>query len=260
MSTQALERHEPGEIQQARAPRSALDLIAMGMNDPTFDVGKLQMLVQLHREMQTDAARIEFAAAKARVQMAVPRVSKNGMIIIPGKDGKEGHRTPYALYEDIDKVLRPLLAEEGFSFSFDALADGQRIIVKLRVSHKLGHVEESSLPLAIDASGSKNATQAIVSTNSYGKRVLICNWANIITEGKDDDGAGQGAAPITDTQAMTLNDMMVKCQMSPGQKAKFFAHVKANTIEEITSGRFDQAKAALQRTIEFNQGAHDKAR
>lgn len=260
MATNALAVQEHGEIQQARAPKSALDLIAMGMSDPTFDVGKLQMLVQLHREMQADAARIEFAAAKARVQMTVPRVSKNGMIIIPGKDGKEGHKTPYALYEDIDKVLRPLLAAEGFSFSFDAVADGTRIIVKLRVSHKLGHVEESALPLAIDASGSKNATQAIVSTNSYGKRVLICNWANIITEGKDDDGAGQDGAPISDAQALTLNDMMLECKMSQQQKAKFFAHVKAETIEQITVGRFAQAKAALQRTIEFNRGAHDKAR
>jgi len=240
-----------------------MTVILQAAMDQTVDVNKMMALADLKIKMDQHAAEqrredavVEFAAAKSRVQMKVPRVAKNGMIKVPAKDGRSGHNTPYALYEDIDLVLRPIMAEEGFSFSFDAKAvEGGRIEISLIVSHKLGHSERSSIPLAIDSSGSKNATQAIVSTNSYGKRTLICNWANIVTEGKDDNGASIPSTPVSEEQARKIEDMIAACEMKPGQLVKFWAHMGVDAASKILAADFPKAMDALRATQSFNRGA-----
>jgi hypothetical protein len=238
----------PTAIEQHGAP-TALSLIQMGMSDPNFDVGKLAALVQMERDMRADAARVEFAAAKARIQNEVPRVAKNGRII-NHKTGQLQNR--YALYEDIDLVIRPLMAGEGFSISYDnPTSAGQAMTFTAKVSHRLGHSENMVLTLPRDESGSKNGTQGAVSTASYARRALLSMWANIITEGADDDGNG-GSKPIGEQQQMELQDLLAESGRTLDGLLKL-ANVK--TMGEILAKDYDVIKRGLVMAVSAKRNA-----
>jgi hypothetical protein len=238
------------EIERAdQGPPTALSLIQMGMSDPNFDVGKLQALVQMEREMRHDAAKVEFAAAKARIQNQVPRVAKNGKII--------NHKTNqlqnrYALYEDIDLVIRPLMAAEGFAISYDnPTSSAQGMTFTATVSHRLGHVEHMSMTLPPDASGSKNGTQGAVSTSSYARRALLSMWANIITEGADDDGNG-GSRPITESQVMEMQDLLDE---SGRTQEAFLKLANVKKMGDILAKDYDVLKRGLVMAVNAKRNA-----
>ncbi len=52
---------------------------------------------------------------------------RKGRIRIENKAGEVTQNTPYAKWEDIDKVVRPILSEHGFALSFKpgVAADGR---------------------------------------------------------------------------------------------------------------------------------------
>ncbi|MNE66080.1 ERF superfamily protein [compost metagenome] len=85
------------------------------------------------------------------------------------------------------------------------------------LSHRDGHRETTSILLPADATGSKNAVQAVASSVSYGKRYTAGALLNFTTTGEDDDG--QGAIPtqqpdepvITQRQAAQLDALLKKC-------------------------------------------------
>jgi len=97
----------------------------------------------------------------------------------------------FAHYEAIDKIVRPLVEAEGLTYGFDTVSiDGGRVGVTCIVSHVDGHEERfGPMPLAVDTTGAKNATQGAGSATSYGKRYTLCAAFNIVTDGADDDGS-----------------------------------------------------------------------
>lgn len=65
----------------------------------------------------------EFNAAFVRVSAKLPRVKRNGTIELPIRrnDTSESPRTKavaFARWEDIDRLIRPILAEEGMALAW----------------------------------------------------------------------------------------------------------------------------------------------
>lgn len=179
----------------AEKPRDLLEVIAQAVTDPRMDVEKMRALFELQRDIQRENAKIEFMAALARLQAKLPAINKDGRIMVAGLE-----RSRYAKLEDIDVVIRPLLAEEGFSLVFDEEEAGEHgIRFVMTLCHQAGHCEAKRLTVPVDKApvGSKGpirtAIQDAGSTVSYARRYLIKMHLNLIEKLEDNDGQGAEA-------------------------------------------------------------------
>jgi len=241
--TLEIQRQEPREL-------SPLQIIADAVRDPNVDPAKMRGLLDMRMEIVKYDAEVEFKAAMARVQSRVPRINKLGKIVVPAKDGKTGHQTPYALYEDIDDAIRPLIQEEGFSESFTAETTTLGTVWRCIVSHRAGHSETYSCPaLPPDQTGSKNQVQAVFSANSYAKRYLRTNIWNIITIGVDDDGRGAGY--LDKEQIRIVCDLLNEAAIYPedSRMKKFLEFAEADAVNHIQKHRFERCVNRLKATV-----------
>ncbi len=217
-----------------------LQVIERASRDSSVDVAKMQALLDMRERVVAWEAEREFKAALSRLQPRLPRITKQGTIVVPAKDGRTGHRTPYAKYEDINKAVRPLLAEEGFSVSYSFEGN----ICHCTLSHRDGHSKIGSTPpLPMDNTGSKNAVQAVGSMMAYAKRYALCNALDIVTVEQDDDAAATGY--LTEDQLNKVRDLILACDLSRDAERKFLELMDAPSVEQIQQSRFDAAMVAL---------------
>ncbi len=201
----ALELHNPNEQAVARREESPLEaLIVRGMNDPTFDVEKLERLMALMERKEAQSRKEAYDAALLRVQMKAPRIAQHGLM-----DRGAGGKIPYAKREDIDAVMRPIYQAEGFTVTWTGPTgdDGKIHVIGKFSAH--GHSETHEWICGPDASGGKTGPQAVSSTISYGKRQISKMVWDIIEEGLDKNGAKrEDVEPISQNQADDIRTRM----------------------------------------------------
>ena len=269
----------PNEIEAATAANGVarvedrtLDLILRAALDPAVSPEKMSALFDLHAKMADRAARLEFAAALARAQAKFPIVERNGKILVFSKTlreradregaqvlegAKPQQQTDYALYEDVVEAITKPLSEEGLSLSTKVktvpAGDSYRIIVVGILKHRDGWAEEAETPpLQHDATGSKNAVQAVKSSFSYGKRMVAEMLTNVVSRGDDDDGAHgievKEVETINDQQYADL-DTEITAQGSGtiGQFLKIFQIAK---LGDLPAEKYEAAMARLKKRRE----------
>jgi hypothetical protein len=192
MATQA----ESRELQHYEEPRQSPNFLAAILDaakDATVDATKVETMANLAVKLQDREREMEFNRSLVAAQLEMPVISKDGEIIINDKQGnfvrKQGK---FARYEDIDRVIRPILARHGLALRFEiGNAAESAVTVRPILTHANGYTERGeAMKLPADTSGSKNSTQAVGSATQYGKRYAACAMLNIVTEGVDDDGRG----------------------------------------------------------------------
>lgn len=173
------------------AQQQATQLLATIMQasrDPTVDAGKMKAMADLAMQLQDREAERRFRMAKHRAVLAMPKITKNGAIT--NKLGQVQSR--YSKFEDICRVCNPILAENNLIISFNVGHEGQMVTVQPILAYSDGDLayEEKGgeMVLAVDTTGSKNATQGAGSAASYGKRHSYKAMLNIIEDNEDDDG------------------------------------------------------------------------
>lgn len=216
-----------------------LGVIARAARDPNVDIDKMERLLQMQERVQDRIAKAAYFDALAVLQPDLPVITERGGI----KDRNGNIQSTYALWEDVNEAIRPLLAEHGFSLSFRVRRTDNEIIVTGVLAHRDGHSAETELSLPTDTSGSKNAVQAVGSSTSYGKRYTAFALLNITTQGEDDDGrkGGDGAA-VDDTQLVLLQGLASAVGADLQRFCKVF---KVNSLKEVPASRFEEAKDAL---------------
>lgn len=217
-----------------------LQSIMSAAKDPQVSVEKLERLFALHKEMRADQSRTSYKAALARVQAKLPRIAKAGHALVE-KEGRVVRDTPFARYEDIDLAVRPLLAGEGFAVSFNTRAGNGITVFVCELSHCEGHSEERSLPLPVDATGGKNAIQAMGSSVTYAKRYLLGMHLNIVTVGEDDDGAG-GSPIVSPNTAETIRAAL---EAAGGDAARFLKYMGVGGFEAIVEKDLPKARTFI---------------
>lgn len=155
-----------------------LSVISRAASDPNVDIDKMERLLQMHERMQAKQSEAEFAAALAEMQDALPSI---------GERGNAANRYTYALWEDINAAIKPILKQHGFALSFRTDCTKEAISVTGVLTHRSGHREETTISLPADGSGNKNAVQAVASSVSYGKRYTAGALLNLTSHGEDDD-------------------------------------------------------------------------
>ena len=212
-----------------------MDVVKLALSDPAVGPEKAREAFALFRDMERWDAEKQFTAALSRLQQRLPRIKKHGKIEFESKRTNTSQSTPYALFEDIDKAIRPMLDEEGFSIAFGtAPLEKGGLLVTATLSHKAGHSRTESMPLPFDTSGSKNSIQAVGSTLSYGKRYLVCAMLNIITEGEDDDG--RAISTLDEGQRQSIEDMLL--EMPAESRDHMLRAIGYDAVSDIQKGAF----------------------
>src|SRR5215831_3577372 len=179
----------------------------------------------MYERLKAKEAELAFNGAKGRIlkKLAGIKIVKNRPVLSDIDNGKQRDAVEafkYAPLEEIDKHLRPLLAEEEMDLSYsDEPCEDGGILVRGRLKHLPGgHYEDSFMPAPLDTTGGKSNVQAIGSTNSFLRRYVACNIFNIVVVGDDDDGTG---GTIDETQTKTIIELIKKAKVGP----KFLKYV-----------------------------------
>lgn len=168
----------PQDLSPAPAETAnVLAMISRAASDPQCDLDKMERLLNMHERMVERQARAEFAADLAAMQSELPSIGERG----------KADRYKFALWEDINQAIKPVMQRFGFALTFRTETDKSQITVTGVLSHKSGHREETSITLPADTSGSKNPVQAVGSSTSYGKRYTAGALLNLTSHGEDDD-------------------------------------------------------------------------
>ncbi len=232
--------------QLAQREPTVLEIIQQAVNSKV-DVDTLRGLFELQKDFMKMQAEQAFNAAMARLQVKLPQINKYG----------QGKNSKFAKLEDIDTIIRPLLGEEGFSFSFNEESSTDKTVTFVaKLSHEFGHSELKRLTVPMDTSATNQqgrsirpAIQDAGSTVSYARRYLIKMHLNIIETDEDNDGNDR--AVISPEQVREINTLLVDSQMNKERFLRLIAG--AESIEFILARDYKRAVDALQETIRMRQ-------
>lgn len=211
-------------------------MIERAARDPSVDIDKLERLMQMQERAIAREAKASFDAAMAELQPELPAIGERGKALVQGQV-----RYTFALWEDINTAIKPVLMKHGFALTFRTdFANG--ITVTGVLSHRAGHREETSITLPTDASGSKNAVQAVASSVSYGKRYTAGALLNLTSHGEDDDAYAAAVETITEEQGIKISEML---EATNSDKAKFLKWLKVERVSDIPAKSFDSVMATL---------------
>ena len=224
------------------SPPTVLALIERVALEPHADVEKLDRMMTMYERLKAKEAELAFNGAKGRIlkKLAGIKIVKNRPVLSDIDNGKQRGAVEafkYAPLEEIDKHLRPLLAEEQMDLSYSDEPCEGGILVRGRLKHLLsGHYEDSFMPAPLDTTGGKSNVQAVGSTNSFLRRYVACNILNIVVVGDDDDGIG---GTLDEAQTKTIVEMIKKAKVGP----KFLKYMRARSVEE--AGSLEAAVATI---------------
>jgi hypothetical protein len=183
-------------------PANTLAVIADAMKLPDFKPENMRALLDMHKEMVAEQARLDFIGSFHAMKRELPVINRDGKIVIVAKDasgrrpesgGRVQQSTPYATFENISRQIDPILDRNGFNLSHSVEPEpgGARIVVTSILEHVGGHSRVSRFPLPAETSGSKNNVQGWGSAISYGKRyntIMLLNIRTSAPEDRDTDG------------------------------------------------------------------------
>jgi hypothetical protein len=231
MIVERVERPAPAE--------SFAQFLMEAMRDPNIPSDKLQIMLQMRREVLADQAKEAYQRAFAEFSAEMPAIERDGMVDL-GKG-----RYPFATYEQMDKLLRPLLSKHGLSLQFwSSEAESRDIIVVHGALIGHGWQRESVYPVPPDTGPGRNALQARGSAQSYAKRYIADLLCNIVRKGKDDDGRGAIETLIDAVQLAELVDLIAATSTNEASFCRMMV-TGAASLAEIRQRDFPRLVLAL---------------
>ena len=228
-----------GEVAQVREPNDLMGALIQAAMNPDVDPDKMERMLAMYERMEARQAKTEFDIALAEVQNELPEIGKRG--VANNKDDERLYS--YAKWEDINRVIKPILAAHGFSLSF-RVADHERGMAVTGVLSRAGHSEETTMALPLDsASKAMSNSQARGSAASYGKRYTAGALLNLILADEQDNDGAHIPETISVDQMEILDDLLTR---SGSDRAKFFAYAKVTGMAEIHTKNFEKLKTVLE--------------
>lgn len=194
------------------------------------NVEALDKLLAMQERLIADQRRIEFVQAMARLAPLLPEIKKHGDLTHLARK--------YAKYEDVERGIRPLYTAEGFSIAWNTADVGGKLKVIGKLSHVGGHFEVYELTVPHDAGGGKNAIQAVISAESYAKRVLTIGMFNLVILDADKDGDQRDMEPIGDEKALDLKSAI---ESVGGNLGRFCKHFEIEKLSDLPKSRHKEA-------------------
>ncbi len=215
--------------------------IAKGANLET-----LERLLTLKERFEANEAKKAYYKAMSLFKANIPQINKNKKVNYPAGGGSVKYS--YAtLFNAIDKVT-PKLSEFGLSVAWFHKQTKEELTVTCRITHELGYSEETSLTGPHDNTGSKNAIQALGSTNSYLERYTFFALIGTAAKDQDDDGMASGPVElIDDKQKSQLVDCLTVLKKTEGS---FCRLLKVESLDKLPKTRYQQAMSIIKSEAE----------
>lgn len=191
----AVAQEKPVE-QQALAKIEPQALI-MAALDKGAAVETIEKLVTLAKEMDAFNAKKAYDYAVAEFQRDAPVIKKTRTANIRGSGANYSYT--FAGLPDISKVILPKLGALGLSISyrFPDPKKNNAIAVICRLSHSMGHYEESgTLEITKPTSGGNNEAQREAIAISYAKRYSLTAMLGLSPEDEEDTDGSMEEKPV----------------------------------------------------------------
>lgn len=209
-------------------------MISMAL-DQKVDLERLEKLWELKTKWEAENSRHAYIAAMAEFKKTPPEIEKT-------KEVKFGNtKYKHALLSDVAEKINTALSAHGLTASWSTKQEPNQVTVTCRITHVLGHFEETSLSSAHDNSGGKNAIQAIGSAISYLQRYTLLALTGLATKDQDNDGAGTTVC-INEKQLSTIVDYINEKKVDQKQFLKFMG---CESLEAIPVADYQKAITAL---------------
>jgi len=219
---------------------SPSELITLALNKGS-DLEKLEKLLALKERFELNEARKAYHKSMSVFKANPPKIDKDKAVAYGNT--KYNHASLGNVTEKISEAL----SKCGLSASWATKQETDKICVTCRITHELGHSEETTLCAASDTSGSKNAIQAIGSTITYLERYTLLALTGLATYDQDDDGqaAGKPVEFITPEQVTEIGERVTKIGKA-FKLAKFLKFLNVETTAGIKKDDYKKAISVLE--------------
>lgn len=235
----AVEKLEPA-LEPVAPETSMLTVIERVAMAPDADLEKLERLIELKERMAARDAKSVYDAAFAEMQAEIPMIPERGEMKIGGSIVK------YPLWEDINDIMRPILARYGFGLSFRiASQESGEVTVVAMLAHRSGHREETAITMNPNKAGGANDAHKVGSAVTYAKRYAASALLNLTSGEVDDGGVAAGAgALISEEQKGRLVDLL---EETGANVPAFLNYIGTATLDDLPEAQFGRALALLER-------------
>lgn len=227
---------------------SIISIIERAALNPEIDMDKMERLLEMKERLDAKDEARQFNLAMSEAQSKMGRISTDAT--------NPQTRSKYASYGKLDKVLRPIYTDAGFSLSFDSKkADETTITVLCYVSHKSGHTRTYTADMDASGKGAKGGdvmtkTHATGSAMSYGMRYLLKLIFNVAIGEEDDDGNKAGSQVISPEQANEIHSMITENDINMERFIGWLkSDLKCSSIESINLNGYGVVIARLNSAI-----------
>lgn len=230
----------PATVEPVGNPLAAI------LSDPKqlqeIPVDTVERLFAIDRELRADHARQAFAAAMNRLQGRMTPVHK------AARNPQTG--SMYAKAESVEKMLNPLLSDEGFSVSCSTvepvITDCLRYCMTVR--HLAGHEERHYLDAPIDDKGikgspTKTKLHGMGSTMTYCRRYLLTQVFGVQLSEDADGNPPPDAETVSEKQVADLEALIEEVG---ADRAQFLKICKVDKISELPASKYRGAVTRLE--------------
>lgn len=214
-------------IERAAPAETFAGVLMQMLSDPNIPADKMEVVMKMRREVLGDQAREAFMEHFAALSAELPQVERDGTVELV-KDGRSAGKYAFTTIENMDAILRPLLAKHGFAISFSSIDNKDSVTISGTLSG-WGWERSSTYTLPPDNGPGRNAMQARGSSRRYAKRYITDDLVNIVRKGKDDDARGAMEALIDATQIKELIELM----NATGTKTEAFLTTMVTGVESL---------------------------
>jgi len=199
------------------------------------DIGPWKAMLQEWADRREAEA---YGHALSQFQAKCPRITKRRRINLG-----QGEGPLYASLDDIDAIIKPLLAEFGLSVRYTAEMTGDgRMHATCFIRHGR-HEEASEVTLPVPSQMRVNDTQKMGAALSYAKRYALCAALNIVVTDEDND-AGNVMETITQEQIATLEEWI---ESSGADRKRFLKAFAIERLGDMPAMQFTVALGELKR-------------
>jgi hypothetical protein len=234
--------HSPDSLstQPANADPVAKMLATFIEKGVTADnVNALEKMCDLYERMQDRNAQRQFTEAFVALQAELPVIVATSTIPNRGK---------YEKFEDVMRVVSPLLVKHGFTVSFSMDFKDTRVLEICTLKHIGGHSQSNSF--AVRTGRADSDTQADCKAATTAKRNALLNCLNIVIRQdayqNEDSDASLDGSPLKPEQVLYLKELIKDAKPD---MARLLAFAGAASVEEIGSARYDEVVAMLHKKL-----------
>jgi len=210
--------------------------------NPDADMAKLEKMLDMQERVLDRDAKMAFSRAMSAAQSEMKRVAADG-------DNPQT-RSKYATYAALDRVLRPIYTNHGFSLSFNTEEAPHENTVRVTcdVAHVEGHEKHYQVDMPADGKGAKGGdvmtkTHAAGAAMTYGMRYLLKMIFNVAV-GADDTDGNLPEETISETQVAALEALI---EAVGADRPAFMKYIKVDSLDQILAKNYEAVAKLLQK-------------